>query len=120
MTSLAAAMVCTPTALAKTMPLEAFSAHGPMPSSIEGEKLRNPMHVVGFMTPFNFSGHPAAVLRTGFSTDGLPLGIQIVAERHRDDLVLQLCHAYEQAARPFDAWPSPEEILESATTASKM
>jgi len=58
------------------------------------------------MFPFNFSGHPAAVLRAGLSAAGYPVGLQIVGERHQDALILQLAHQYEQAYRPLDAWPA--------------
>ena len=34
------------------LPLEAFSAHGPMPRSVDGEKLANPMHVVGLYVEY--------------------------------------------------------------------
>ena len=40
---------------------------------------------------------PAASVPAGFTSDGLPVGVQIVG-RHRDDLgVLQLAHAFEGA-----------------------
>lgn len=56
--------------------------------------------------PFNFSGHPAASVRAGMTDSGLPCGLQIVAERYREDLVLQASHAYEQA-RPWNhRWPN--------------
>jgi aspartyl-tRNA(Asn)/glutamyl-tRNA(Gln) amidotransferase subunit A len=39
------------------------------------------------------------------SQNGLPCGLQIIAERHRDDLVMQAAYAYEQA-RPWNhKWP---------------
>lgn len=42
-------------------------------------------------------GLPAISVPCGFTTDGLPIGVQIVG-RHQDDLgVLQLAHAFEQA-----------------------
>jgi len=41
--------------------------------------------------------HPALSVPAGFTSEGLPVGIQIVG-RYRDDLgVLQLGHAFEQA-----------------------
>merc|ERR1712232_969213 len=86
--------------------IEAFGAHGPSKKPIEGKEVDDPLPLVGFLYPFNFSGHPVAVIRTGFSANGLPLGFQIAADRHRDDLLLQVAHAYEQIARPFDSWPS--------------
>ncbi|HLJ16896.1 MAG TPA: amidase [Bryobacteraceae bacterium] len=43
-------------------------------------------------------GNPALSVPCGFTEDGLPIGIQIVA-RHRDDWgLLQMGHAFEQAA----------------------
>ena len=42
-------------------------------------------------------GNPAISVPCGFTSDGLPVGIQIVG-RHQDDFgVLQLAHAFEQA-----------------------
>ncbi len=47
--------------------------------------------------PFNMTGQPALSLPCGFSTTGLPIGLQLVA-RHLDEATL-LCagHAYQQA-----------------------
>ena len=47
------------------------------------------MTAVMFTYPFNMSGHPAAPVRAGLTDSGLPCGLQIVAERYREDLVLQ-------------------------------
>jgi amidase len=42
---------------------------------------------------------PAISVPAGFTSGGLPVGIQIVG-RHRDDFgVLQIAHAFEQATR---------------------
>lgn len=90
--------------LTPQLPTEAFRAEGPPPSGIDGNKFDSPMHAVAFTYPFNLSGHPAASIRAGMSDNGLPVGLQIVAERHRDELVLQAARAYERE-RPFDAWP---------------
>ena len=90
--------------LTPQLPTEAYPAAGPLPSGTEGESFDSPMHAVAFTYPFNFSGHPAASVRAGMTDAGLPAGLQIVAERHRDDLVLQAARAFEQA-RPFDTWP---------------
>ena len=83
----------------------AFAANGPPPTEIEGQRLPDPLGALVFTYPFNLSGHPAISVRAGMTTDGLPCGIQIVAERHRDDLVLQAAYAYERA-RPWSrSWP---------------
>lgn len=91
--------------LTPTLPTEAFPASGPFPSAIDGEPITSALGAVAFTYPFNFSGHPAASVRAGFTDAGLPAGLQIVGPRFRDDLVLQASYAYEQA-RPWNAqWP---------------
>jgi aspartyl-tRNA(Asn)/glutamyl-tRNA(Gln) amidotransferase subunit A len=47
--------------------------------------------------PFNVWGLPAISLACGFTQNGLPIGLQIAGPRWREDLVLRLAHAYEQA-----------------------
>ncbi len=47
--------------------------------------------------PFNVTGHPALSLCCGFDGEGMPLGLQLVAARGRDDLVLAAGAAYERA-----------------------
>ena len=91
--------------LTPTLPTEAFPAKGPMPSEVNGKPLRDPMDAVAFTFPFNMSGHPAASVRAGLTDAGLPAGLQIVAERHREDLILQASHAYEQAHPWNQKWP---------------
>jgi len=91
--------------LTPAQPSEAFSAKGPPPSEIDGRPVRNGLDISGLSYQFNLSGHPAATVRAGFSDSGMPCGLQIVAERHREDLVLQAAHAYEQARPWNDKWP---------------
>ncbi|MFP6599373.1 MAG: amidase family protein [Deltaproteobacteria bacterium] len=90
--------------LTPQLPTEAFRAEGPPPEGIGGQPFSSPMHAVAFTYPFNMSGHPAASVRAGLGETGLPVGLQIVAERQRDELVLQAARAYERE-RPFDSWP---------------
>jgi len=88
--------------LTPTMPLEACAAAGPLPSVVEGE----PINLIAFTAPFNFSGHPAASVRAGFTNSGLPCGLQIVGPRHREDLVLQAALAFERARPWRNRWPA--------------
>jgi len=48
-----------------------------------------------FTYPFNLSGNPAASLPVGFSSSGLPIGLQVVGRRHADLDVLSFCRALE-------------------------
>jgi len=47
--------------------------------------------------PFNVWGLPAISVPCGFTKNGMPIGLQIAAAPGREDLVLTLAHAYEQA-----------------------
>jgi aspartyl-tRNA(Asn)/glutamyl-tRNA(Gln) amidotransferase subunit A len=43
------------------------------------------------------AGTPAMSVPCGFTSEGLPIGLQIMAGRFREDLMLRAAHAYEQA-----------------------
>ena len=49
-----------------------------------------------FTYPFNLTQQPAATIPAGFTANGLPVGLQIVGPRYRDDLVLRAARAYER------------------------
>jgi len=47
--------------------------------------------------PFNVWGLPAISLPCGFTSTGLPIGLQIAGPHWREDVVLRAAYAYEQA-----------------------
>jgi aspartyl-tRNA(Asn)/glutamyl-tRNA(Gln) amidotransferase subunit A len=47
--------------------------------------------------PWNVWGLPAISIPCGFTQSGLPIGLQIAGPHWREDLVLRLAYAYEQA-----------------------
>jgi aspartyl-tRNA(Asn)/glutamyl-tRNA(Gln) amidotransferase subunit A len=49
-------------------------------------------------TPFNVTGHPALAMMAGLSVDGLPLAVQFVGRYFDEATLLQVAHAWEQAA----------------------
>jgi aspartyl-tRNA(Asn)/glutamyl-tRNA(Gln) amidotransferase subunit A len=55
--------------------------------------------------PFNVTGLPAVSLCCGFSSLGLPIGLQIVGGNFAERAIFQVAHAYEQAARWFQRRP---------------
>ena len=67
------------------------------PASIEGVAMTSYIDWMRSCWYVTFMANPAMSVPGGFTSSGLPVGIQIVG-RHRDDWsVLQLAHAFEQA-----------------------
>jgi aspartyl-tRNA(Asn)/glutamyl-tRNA(Gln) amidotransferase subunit A len=74
-----------------TTPTTAFKA---------GEKVDDPlsMYLSDLMTiPVNLAGLPAMSLPCGFDQQGLPIGLQLIGNVLREDLLFEVGHAYEQA-----------------------
>jgi aspartyl-tRNA(Asn)/glutamyl-tRNA(Gln) amidotransferase subunit A len=76
----------------------------PMPAPAIAELKANPetlrpseLRLLHNTRPFNVWGLPAISLPCGFTQSGLPIGLQIAGPHWREDLVLRLAHAYEQA-----------------------
>jgi aspartyl-tRNA(Asn)/glutamyl-tRNA(Gln) amidotransferase subunit A len=77
-----------------TLPVTAFEAGVEVP---KGSGHRRWTGWTPFTYPFNMTQQPAATIPCGKDGDGLPVGLQLVAARHRDDLVLRAAHALEEA-----------------------
>jgi aspartyl-tRNA(Asn)/glutamyl-tRNA(Gln) amidotransferase subunit A len=71
------------------------------PDAIEQARL-----LTRFTSPFNLVGLPALSLPCGFTTDGLPFGLQVVSRFWGEATVLQAAFAYEQETEWFLQWPS--------------
>jgi aspartyl-tRNA(Asn)/glutamyl-tRNA(Gln) amidotransferase subunit A len=72
-----------------------------MPSEIGGVRLATPALSVPYTMAANLCWNPAVSLPCGVTNDGLPIGMQVMGRRHRDDIVLRLARVFEQA----DPWP---------------
>ncbi|MFX1393459.1 MAG: amidase [Promethearchaeota archaeon] len=60
------------------------------------EKSVSPTEWHPYTFPFNLTGHPAASIPCGWSSDGLPIGMQIVGSRFDELTVLQVSKAFEE------------------------
>ncbi|MFD0315219.1 amidase [Streptomyces flavalbus] len=77
-----------------TLPITAFEAGVEVP---KGSGQRRWTSWTPFTYPFNLTQQPAASVPVGTDSDGLPIGLQLVAARHRDDLVLRAAHGLYEA-----------------------
>ena len=59
--------------------------------------------------PFNVWGIPAISLPCGFTSDGLPIGLQLAAAAWREEVVLRAARAYEQATEWHNKMPELEQ-----------
>jgi aspartyl-tRNA(Asn)/glutamyl-tRNA(Gln) amidotransferase subunit A len=80
----------------------AFAAGGPPPEVIDGEPA---LPVGASATPFtmlaNLCWNPAVSVPAGRTADGLPVGLQVMARRHHDEVPLRLARIWEQT----QPWP---------------
>jgi amidase len=75
----------------------AFRLDQPLPTEVGGRQVERYYDI--FLTTYAFSvtGLPAMAVPCGFTQAGLPVGLQIVGPRLREDLVLQAAAAYAAA-----------------------
>ncbi len=90
--------------LSPTSPVPALSIDESMSGSVMVDGRKQPLQGPdgNFLTlctiPHNVSGLPSLSMNCGFSSGGLPIGMQIAAGAFREDSVLKVAHAYEQAS----------------------
>lgn len=80
----------------------AFAAEGPMPTEVAGHRVHGGMSVVFGMFA-NLVNLPAVSVPAGVTSDGLPVGLQVIGRRFREDVCLRLARVLEQAA-PWPRW----------------
>ena len=76
-----------------TMPISPFEAGHDVPP---GSGLESWPEWTPFTYPFNMTQQPAITVPAGFTSSGLPVGLQIVGPRHSDDLVLAVAKLLEE------------------------
>jgi aspartyl-tRNA(Asn)/glutamyl-tRNA(Gln) amidotransferase subunit A len=50
-----------------------------------------------FTLPANLAGIPGISINAGFDQDNLPIGLQLLGPPYREDILLQMAHAFQQA-----------------------
>src|SRR3954451_6318438 len=83
-------------------PVPASGAELPSPA---GDPARALEHIA-FTVPFNMSGHPAISVPWTTTSDGRPIGVQLVGRRFADLVVLRLAASCEALRPPLPPWPA--------------
>jgi Asp-tRNA(Asn)/Glu-tRNA(Gln) amidotransferase A subunit family amidase len=89
--------------LTPQMPVTAWSADPGLrqgPTAIAGRPTPTMFDRLSFTFPFNLTGQPAATVPCGFTSEGLPVGLQIVGRWHADATVLRAAACFE-AVQPW-------------------
>ena len=63
---------------------------------IDGVTMNATTALLSLTMPFNLAGVPAISFPGGFTTHGLPIGLQIVGKTFEESTVLRIAHAYQQ------------------------
>ena len=87
-----------------TTPLVAFPI-GETRATICGKEENARAAATRLTRGFNATGHPALSVCCGFTSAGLPAGLQIVGRLWDEATVLQVGYAYEQATDWHKRWP---------------
>lgn len=72
----------------------------PIPAFKLGDKLADPLQmylVDAFTLPVNLAGLPGISVQGGFTAQGLPLGLQLIAPHFKEEALLSAGYAFEQA-----------------------
>jgi aspartyl-tRNA(Asn)/glutamyl-tRNA(Gln) amidotransferase subunit A len=84
-----------------TVAVPAFEAGAIGVDTIDGRKVDPHLGWSPFSWPINLTGLPAATIPCGFSRDGLPIGLQIIAPWLEEQRILTVAAALEEAIGPF-------------------
>jgi aspartyl-tRNA(Asn)/glutamyl-tRNA(Gln) amidotransferase subunit A len=75
----------------------------PIPAFRLGEKIDDPLQMYlsdVFTLPASLAGIPGISAPCGFTSENLPIGLQILGPHFREELILRIAHQFEQAT-PF-------------------
>ena len=95
--------------ISPTSPVPAFAAELPSPTN-------DPLHGlehIAFTVPYNMSEQPAASINCGYTSGGLPIGLQIAGQRFDDLGVLRVSRAFELLRSGQRPWPGVPAHLPS-------
>jgi amidase len=75
------------------------------PILLDDGALVSSRYVDHYLYPFNFTGSPCVVIPAGLADDGLPVGVQLVGARWKDERLLAIAEAVSREIGGFVAPP---------------
>ncbi|MFV0281722.1 MAG: amidase [Rhodoblastus sp.] len=87
--------------LSPTAPIAAFDAQLESPT----DDPNRPFEHIAFTLPYNMSEQPASSINCGYTSKGLPIGLQIAGRRFDDLGVLRVSRAWERMRPAPRPWP---------------
>ncbi|MEE6178318.1 amidase [Mycobacterium sp. 050134] len=90
--------------IAPTVPVAAMEAGRPQVTWPDGTTEGPVEAYIRFSAPANLTGLPALTVPCGFTSAGLPIGLQIIGRSFDETTVLRVGHAYQSAA-DRQSWP---------------
>ena len=80
-------------------PLPASKIGEDVETDLEGKKVNTFMTFIRDCDPISVVGYPAITVPAGYSSTGLPIGLQIVARPFEEPKLLQIANAFEQTTK---------------------
>ena len=78
-----------------------------------GGQIENALSLMSRLTrPFNLTGQPTISVPCGFTSDGMPIGMQLAGRMWEDSVVLRAAHAFERATE----WHARRPVIEPPQT----
>ena len=65
------------------------------PPAQDADAISMAKNLTAFTAPFNVTGLPAISVPCGFTSSGLPIGLQIVGDKWQEARILQVAHQYQ-------------------------
>ena len=86
----------------KKIPISIFFSKDQIPKDYKSKDL---FSWTPFTYPFNLTKHPSSTINCGFSSSGLPIGIQVVAPHYKDKRCFQVSSYLEKVFSLTNKWP---------------
>ena len=75
------------------------------PIEVDGHSVPYRLGGTGYTSPFSLTGHPVVVVPLAVSSDGLPIGVQIVGRRWSEMELLAIAEQFVEITGPFQRPP---------------